>query len=223
MTDSAPAAVVSSDFQAVVQARGATTATIERIVTHAKDTRSFFLRLRESRRLTFKPGQFLSFLLPVENAILTRPYSIASDPEEDDLLEICLNLVPGGRGSHYLFTCKIGDLLHFTGPWGTFVLDQPPDAECIFLADGTGIAPIRPMIRRVLIKGEGQPLCLLYGADTADSLLYCHELANWRNQYPRFRFESILRQPPPGWQGLSGKLHEHVGRRFISKDSASED
>ena len=88
MTDSAPAAVVSSDFQAVVQARGATTAIIERIVTHAKDTRSFFLRLRESRRLTFKPGQFLSFLLPVENAILTRPYSIASDPEEDDLLEI---------------------------------------------------------------------------------------------------------------------------------------
>src|SRR5262245_32376872 len=133
-----------------VDSRQTTEAVIERIVEHNSDTRSFFLRPRHDRWLSFIPGQFLSLQLPVDEKILTRPYSIASNPEDDGPLEICLNLVPGGQGSNYLFSLHVGDTVHFTGPWGTFVLDQAPTAECIFLADEIGIVPIRPMIRRAL-------------------------------------------------------------------------
>src|SRR5262245_33866777 len=128
-------------------------ATIERWIDIAPETRSFFLRLGSARPFNFTPGQFISCLLPVGGETIIRPYSIASSPEEPRVLEICLNLVPGGPGSHYLFSLDVGAAVHFTGPWGTFTLGQQPDAECVFIADGTGIAPIRPMLRRALASG----------------------------------------------------------------------
>src|SRR5262245_6951001 len=117
-------------------------AVIERIVEHTSDTRSFFLRSCSGRRLSFIPVQFLSLQLPVDGKTLTRPYSIASSPEDGEPLEICLNLVPGGQGSHYLFSLVAGDIVNFSGPWGTFTLKEPPPAECVFLADGVGIVPV---------------------------------------------------------------------------------
>src|SRR5690242_12192393 len=119
---------------------------ISRIVEHGPGTRPLFAR----RPLpAHRPGPFLLCLLPVRGATLGRPYPIASDPE-DDQLELCLDLVPGGPGSRHLFGLAVGATVRFTGPWGTFVLDRAPDAEAVFVADGTGIAPIRPMIRRAL-------------------------------------------------------------------------
>jgi ferredoxin-NADP reductase len=193
-------------------------ATIEHIVTHNTDTRSFFLRPMNGQRLVFKPGQFISLLLPVGGEILTRPYSIASSPEDGDLLEICLNLVPGGPGSHYLFARSISEKVNFTGPWGTFVLDQLLEAECVFIADGTGIAPIRPMIRRVLARGSQFPLRLLYGATKEGNLLYRNELEAWEREHGGFVFEPVLQNPPPGWTGLRGALLENVERYFVKQD-----
>src|SRR5581483_1923264 len=145
--------------------RTVSAAVIEHIVEHTPDTRSLFLRLIGGQRLSFIPGQFLSLQLPVDGKTLTRPYSIASNPEDAGPLEICLNLVPGGQGSHYLFSLVVGDKVNFTGPWGTFVLNDPPAAESVFLAGGVGIVPIRPMIRRALAYNNRLPVRLLYHAD----------------------------------------------------------
>lgn len=199
--------------------RAAYEATIERIFAHTPDTRSFFLRLPDGPCLSFKPGQFISLLLPVAGETLIRPYSIASSPEEGNLLEICLNLVPGGPGSHYLFARGLGEVLRFTGPWGTFVLDQPPEAACVFIADGAGIAPIRPMIRRALAAGPRYPLRLLYSACRERDLLYRAEWETWTRECPWFDFEPLLGDPPNGWRGLHGALLAYVERRYVSQDS----
>src|SRR5436190_17685253 len=112
-------------------------ARVDRVVEHAPDTRSLFLR---GVRLQHRPGQFISCLLPVGAETLTRPYSIVSDPGDDDL-EICLNRVRGGLGSAYLLARSVGSVVRFSGPWGTFVLDRAPEAETVFIADGTAVAP----------------------------------------------------------------------------------
>src|SRR5881392_3347625 len=96
--------------------------------------------------------------------------------ELDGRLEIVLNLVPGGPGSHYLFGLAVGAAVRFTGPWGSFVLDRAPEAETVFIADGTGVAPIRPMLRRALATATRHPLRLLYGAADPERLLYRAEL-----------------------------------------------
>ncbi|HZP43918.1 MAG TPA: FAD-dependent oxidoreductase [Candidatus Binatia bacterium] len=183
-------------------------ARVERVVAHAPDTRSLFLRLPAGERLAFRPGQFISCLLPVGGERLTRPYSIASDPERGDLLEIVLNRVPGGAGSHYLLSLPEGAILHFTGPWGTFVLDRAPDAEAVFIADGTGVAPIRPMIHRALATGPRHPLTLVHAGARKEALLYRREMETLAREREEFAFEPL----PPG------VLVDEVRRRWVAED-----
>jgi ferredoxin-NADP reductase len=130
------------------------------VVEHAPDTRA--LRLSPDGPLPFRPGQFITCLVPDGAQVLNRPYSIASSPAEPEI-ELLLNLVPGGPGSHYLFARRPGDTVRFTGPWGMFVLDELSAAETIFVAEGTGIAPIRPMLREAVRRDRRPPLRLLYG------------------------------------------------------------
>jgi ferredoxin-NADP reductase len=180
-------------------------ARVARIVEHAPDTRSLFLR---GHRLAYRPGQFISCLLPIGGETLIRPYSLASDPEDEDL-EICLNLVAGGVGSPYLLGLPPGAPVRFTGPWGTFVLDRAPDAEAVFIADGTAIAPIRPMIRRALATAPRHPVHLLYGAESDGRLLYRAELERLARERPAFRFEHVP----------SARLRDEVARRWIEADA----
>ena len=201
------------------RSRPAYEAIIERIFEHTSDTRSFFLRLPSDQQLICKAGQFLSLLLPIAGETLIRPYSIASSPEEGNLLEICLNLVPGGPGSHYLFARTEGEMLRFTGPWGTFVFDQPPQAECVFIADGTGIAPIRPMIQRAVASEQRSPLQLLYSVLQESGLLYRQEWEAYARTCPWFSFTPLLSNPPGGWSGLHSSLAEYVERCYVSEDS----
>ncbi len=137
------------------------TAILDAIIDHGANTRSFFFRIAGG--LGFRPGQFLSCLLPIGGDRLIRPYSIASSPEEPERVELLLNLVPEGFGSRYLFGLSPGATLDFTGPWGTLVLDRAPDAEAVFIAIDTGIAPIRPMLHRAAATAT-HPLTLLYAS-----------------------------------------------------------
>jgi ferredoxin-NADP reductase len=146
---------------------------------HNADTRSLFLSLMGGGRLQFLPGQFISISLPLEGGTRVRPYTIASSPEQADAIEICFNQVPGGLGVRYLFERRVGDELEFTGPFGGFTIDRPFASHCVFIAEGTAIAPIRPMIRRMLGAYPRQPLSLLYAAPDPDHLLYGDETGRW--------------------------------------------
>ncbi len=204
-------------------------AAIERIVEIAPQTRSVFLRRPEQPRFAFVPGQFISCLLPIAGQTVIRPYSIASSPEEAGLLEICLNLVPGGAGSGYLFGLTAGATVRFTGPWGTFTLAQSPDAECVFVAEGTGIAPIRPMLRRALASslpadspGTSGPEAsgpgaiaavrarrLHYAAASSRHLLYAAEFEAAARAHPHFTFAPTI----------GGSLAEIIERLYVAGDS----
>jgi glycine betaine catabolism B len=177
---------------------------LARIVEHAADTCSLYLR---GPRLAFWPGQFISCLLPAGGETLIRPYSIASSPEDDDL-EICLNLVPGGLGSPYLLSRPVGAAVRYTGPWGTFLLDRAPEVEAVFVADGTGIAPIRSMLRRAIATATGRPLRLLHGANDPERALFRTEMEALARAHPGFRCEYV-----PG-----AALRDEVARRWVDGD-----
>jgi ferredoxin-NADP reductase len=180
-------------------------ARVARIVEHAAGTRSLFLRLPPGERLEFRPGQFVSCLLPVgDRPPLNRAYSLASSPDDEEL-ELCLDLVPGGAGSHHLFQLAPGAVVRLTGPWGTFVLDRPPDGELVFVADGTGIAPIRPMLRRAL-ETAAHPIHLLHGSDGAP--LYGRELVALAGSH---RLLTVAHVP-------RARLRDEVVRRWIDAD-----
>jgi phenol hydroxylase P5 protein len=172
---------------------------IERVVEHDAETRSLFVGLPGG--LVFAPGQFVSCLLPIGGERLIRPYSIASPPESPELLELLLNRVPGGPGSNHLFTLEAGDPLDFTGPWGTFTLEEPPLAETVFIAERTAIAPIRPMLHRAA-RSARHPLRLVYGS----------ELPIYRDELAALAAVDTDLVPPD-------MLEAEVHRRFIESDS----
>jgi ferredoxin-NADP reductase len=193
-------------------------ATIERIVEHGADTRSLFLRLPAGTQFGFTPGQFISVAIPLANETRVRPYTLASSPEDDGPLEIVFNLVPGGAGSEYLFRRRVGDQLNFTGPFGLFTLDRPPEVETIFAAEGTAIAPIRPMLRRALARPNPVPLKLFYAARVREELLYTDEFEGAAMRCANFSFEMILERPPADWTGLGGRLFDRIQSLFVNRD-----
>lgn len=178
------------------------TGRLERLLDHGPATRSLFLR--PEAPLRFLPGQFLSCLLPVEGAVLTRPYSIASDPESPDVLELVVDLVPGGPGSRHLFSLRPGDTVRYTGPWGTFTLEEAPQVETVFVALDTGIAPIRPMLRRALATAV-RPVTLVYGRSDGAPMLFASEL-------PAARPEFALLTPP------AADLLATIEERYVGGD-----
>src|SRR5207244_5199223 len=135
-----------------------------------------------------------------------RPHTLPSTPEEPGARKIVLNLVPGGAGSEYLFQRRAGDHLTFTGPFGLFTLERAPEVETIFAAEGTAIAPIRPMVRRALAQPSAAPLKLYYAAPSERELLYLEEFAAAANRFAHFTFEPILERPTTGWSGRRGRL-----------------
>jgi ferredoxin-NADP reductase len=188
-------------------------ARIERMRDHNADTRSLFLRLIDGGQLSFVPGQFISISLAPAGETRVRPYTVASSPEEAGAIEICFNQVPGGVGVSYLFERKVGDDLEFTGPFGAFTMDRAPAQECIFIAEGTAIAPIRPMIRRAL-RAEARPaLSLLYAAPDSSHLLYREDIAEW--SAAGVNFAALL---APAVE-LYDRLIAETQRRWIDADS----
>jgi CDP-4-dehydro-6-deoxyglucose reductase len=101
-----------------------------------------WLRLPPSSSFKFVPGQFIYLIKDG----LRRAYSLAS--ADNHLLELHIKRIEGGVLSDYLFDeIKLNDLLRLEGPFGTFGFRDKGYESVVFIATGTGIAPIRAIIQ----------------------------------------------------------------------------
>ena len=183
---------------------------VERIIDHNDDTRSIFLRMRDAPGFKPAPGQFISILIPLGDEIRRRAYSITS--KEDGLLEVCFNQIAGGRGVGWMFERAPGDAVEFMGPFGNFTLDAPPEMETIFIAEGTAIAPIRPMLHRAQSAAHA-PMLLIYAAGDRAHILYTQELERLASNDAAFHFEMMIDDR------IYERLHDEVKRRWVEADS----
>ena len=195
--------------------RSTLNARIEKIFDHASDTRSLFLSLTSGKHLRFAPGQFISITIPLGDETRSRPYSVASVPEDRGPFEICFNRVKGGRGVGWLFDRRVGDTFDFSGPFGSFTIDRAPDAELGFIAEGTAIAPIRPMLKRALASSPSAKIHLIYAAPDREHILYADELDTLVRTAPNFSYEPVI--VPPGQ--IYDRLFDLAEARWITADA----
>ena len=195
--------------------RSTLNARIEKIFDHASDTRSLFLSLTSGKHLRFVPGQFISITIPLGDETRSRPYSIASDPEDRGPFEICFNRVEGGRGVAWLFDLRVGDTFDFSGPFGTFTLDRAPQAELGFIAEGTAIAPIRPMLKRALASSPTSKIHLIYAAPDPDHILYAGELEALARTSLNFSRETVIELT----EKIYDRLFELAQARWVLADA----
>jgi len=194
------------------------TAQVESIKNLTHDVRQLDLRLIEPKTITFKPGQFISFEMPHPQTgrLVTRPYSIASQPSRSDVITLLLNLVLGGPGSTYLFNLKESEKTHFKGPAGNFYLREDPGRELLFIVTGTGIAPIRSMLLANAECPDLRTATLLWGLRSQRDLYYQEELAQLTRRTPSLTAVTTLSRPDPGWSGSSGRVLRLIEKRIAS-------
>ena len=194
------------------------TAQVESIENLTHDVRRLDLRLIEPKTIDFKPGQFVSFEIPDPQTgrLLTRAYSIASQPSRSDVITLLFNLVSGGPGSGFLFHLKAGEKTQFKGPAGHFYLRDNPERELLFVASGTGIAPIRSMLLANAERSNPRPAILFWGLRSQRDLYDQEKLAELSSRIPTLTAVTTLSRPDPGWSGESGRVLRLIEERITS-------
>ena len=139
----------------------------------------------------FVPGQFVSCVAVDDRGkTQTRAYSIASAPREN-MLDLCVNRVESGFFSNFLCDLEVGQTIQFHGPHGFFTLRQPL-TDSIFIATGTGIAPILGFVQYLFPengedRSDGRQIWLVYGTRHETGIYYqkyFEKVAAERQQLP---------------------------------------
>jgi CDP-4-dehydro-6-deoxyglucose reductase len=164
--------------------------------------------------MAFAPGQWLNVMIPLpqreDEPVLKRSYSIASSPDGSPRFEIAVTHVQGGQASTMLHQMAAGAVLPFVGPQGFFSRLAEDAAPALMIATGTGVTPIRSMLRAALGSGSRAPMWILLGVRHEEDLLYGDELAALVREHPNVRFEPSLSQPQGDWRGRRGYVQAHV-------------
>jgi len=188
-------------------------ARVLRSVRLSEFTKHLELEVNGVTHFGFVPGQWLSVKAhtPVGEEMI-RPYSIASPPSENGHVAFCLNRVEEGFMSNHLFSLEEGAEITFQGPFGNFIL-HPPLRDTVFVATGTGIAPIRSMLHWLLAdesRHQGQQFWLLFGARREQDIYYREEFEGMAAEHSNFHFLPTLSRPDTSWTGLRGYVQDHL-------------
>ncbi len=174
----------------------------------ADDVVRLYLKLPDEQRLQFLAGQYLDFILEDGRR---RAFSIANAPHDDDYIELHIRHVDGGVFTDWAFTqMKEKTILRIEAPLGSFTLDEDSDRPMLFIAGGTGFAPIKSQIEHAFHAGLSRPMELYWGV-RAQPDLYLPDLPRqWEQTHDNFRFVPVLSEPDEGWEGRKGWVHEAV-------------
>jgi ferredoxin-NADP reductase len=189
----------------------------------APEVHHFEFEVPGKQEFVFTPGQFISVLESVDGREITRAYSIAS-PREGNRFSLCLNRVPDGLVSSYLFRVTPGEEVEVHEPLGYFTL-RHPERRAIFVGTGTGVAPFRSMLLDYLPKTQPN-ITLLFGARHEHGLLYRDEFEKLASEYPSFRFLPTITRPTEAWTGRTGRVQTHLDEALalnVPEDKANVD
>ncbi|MDF2179069.1 NAD(P)H-flavin reductase [Aliiglaciecola sp. CAU 1673] len=164
--------------------------------------------------LPFKAGQYLRVIMGDKDK---RPFSIASAPGEDELLELHI-----GAAENNPWTMQVIEKLrqqpfiNIDGPHGKAHLRENGARPRILIAGGTGFSYTWSILQELLRSPLKEPLFLYWGTRTLDDM-YAHDaLVALAAKHEKFKFIPVLDQPHHDWQGRNGWVHKAVMEDFIS-------
>ena len=168
------------------------------------------LKLPANERLQFLPGQYVEFILKDGSR---RSFSMGNAPHDDEFVQLHVRHVPGGHFTDHVFnTMKERDILRFEGPLGSFFLRDESDKPVVFVASGTGFAPIKSILEAAFRKGIERPMTLYWGGRRPKDLYMAALAEQWAKDHPNFRYVPVISdaKPEDGWTGRTGFVHRAV-------------
>lgn len=210
--------------------------TVGRIIPMTPTVKSYTLALQDDARIRFKPGQYVQLYVPSGEETVAKPYSIASPPDQEREIELCIKRVEGGYVSNYCDRLIGGESFEIRGPIGKFFLREPVDSDLVFLATGTGVAPFRSMLRGLFplepahrtwapyrfhadptgsppagqAEAGGRQVWLFFGVRHEDEILYESEFRRMAERYATFHFIPTISRPKQQWRGETGYVQDHL-------------
>ncbi|WP_247237058.1 ferredoxin--NADP reductase [Telluribacter sp. SYSU D00476] len=174
----------------------------------------------------YKPGQFLTLLLPHEGTKVRRSYSMSSSPYTDVSLAITVKRVPNGFASNYLIdSVKEGDVIEVMEPMGNFTpeLDADQARTVVLIGAGSGVTPLISIAKSVLIVEPESTVRLLYGNRTENSIIFKEKIDALVTKYgERFQVVHTLTQPHETWTGETGRLNKSHILKLMEKWPATD-
>lgn len=174
------------------------------------DVIALHLQLPASERLQFLAGQYIEFILKDGKR---RAFSIANAPHDSELLQLHIRVMPGGVFSAYVANeMQEKAILRLEAPFGNFFLREDSSKSIVFVAGGTGFAPVKGIIEHMLHNNIKRDIILYRGARVAEDL-YMHELCEkWAEFTPHLTYIPVLSEPvaSDNWQGRTGLVHQAV-------------
>ena len=187
---------------------------VQKLERLADDVMLLRLKLPANEKLVFLAGQYIEFLLKDGSR---RSFSIANPPHDAELIELHVRHVAGGQFTDHVFTkMKERDILRCEGPLGTFFLREESDKPVVFVASGTGFAPIKAVIEHMIHKSIARPMTLYWGGRRPKDL-YMHALAQkWAVEHPGLKYVPVISDAlaEDHWNGRDGFVHRAVMQDF---------
>ena len=183
---------------------------INRITKLSSDVIELELRIPPQSTFNYLPGQYVNFI----KGDYKRSYSVANYNKFSNLV-FFIKRYQGGLFSNYLFNeAKVNDLLRIEGPIGTFFLRNTDKKNIIFLATGTGIAPVKAILEQMNDDNTGRPnknIFLFFGGRFSEDLFWKPEFNNIN-----VNFIPVLSRSELGWDGLTGYVQNILLSKTIN-------
>ena len=191
---------------------------VQQLARVAPDVMVISLKLPTSERLQFLAGQYIDILMKDGKR---RSFSLANAPHDDELLQLHVRNYRGGTFAEHVFTkMKEKDILRFEGPLGTFFLREDSDKPIIFVASGTGFAPVKSILEHIFhvqyLRANERQIVLYWGNRTKADLYMADMAGNWQREHDNFTFIPVLSEalPADNWSGRTGLVHQAVLQDF---------
>ncbi len=179
----------------------------------APDVVRVMLQLPAADPLRYRAGQYVQFLL---QGGARRSYSMASAQTASGQIELHLRHMPGGKFTDHVFSAmKEKEIQRIEGPFGSFFLrDDAANKPLIFLASGTGFAPIKAMLEQMRESRDPRPVTLYWGGRKLRDIYLRDWVEAQLPAWPTLRFVPVLSEADAGWTGRTGFVHQAVMADF---------
>ncbi|WGS24099.1 MULTISPECIES: NAD(P)H-flavin reductase [unclassified Bradyrhizobium] len=183
-------------------------ARVFRMSRPADDVAILQLRFPASIRAKFKAGQYLRIRTPDGDE---RSFSMANAPQESDGVQLHIRHVPGGAFSEkVLASLRLDDKLEVEVPFGDFHLREDDQARYVFVATGTGFAPLKSILDDMIRRRLNREVRFYWGGRSRADLYLAETCEKWEKRYPWFTFIPVLSEPDANWRGRRGLVHAAV-------------
>jgi len=168
---------------------------ITEIIDYTYDIKGITFKLLEPAKIDFKAGQYMQLETQPYDKVkqkTMRAYSISSKPEDGNIIQLIIRLVPDGICTTWVHKyLKVGDEVFMTGPFGDFYI-RDTDADMIFIAGGSGKAPIKSMLEHLEVVGTNRKMSYFFGARSGEDLYLTDQFKAYEDVFPDFKFIPVL-------------------------------